>query len=655
MIGGGIACAIGVLFTPRNRPRGAITVGLFVALTVLTALSIEWSIAPGDSWIETNRTLTYLAVFAGAVALGNLGPAAGELVLRALLIAATVIVGYAAIARVWPSDLAELEIYARIGQPFGYWNAVGVTAAMAFPLALWLGARRHGSAAVSALAYPAAGLLTVALFLTYSRSALLGAFVAVGLWLVFVPLRLRSVTILLAAGAAAAPILVWATGKAAFSDDFAPLPVREDVATTFGLMLLGLALVLYGFGYAFTSTRDRMVIQPDARVAIGKLVVGALLTVAIAGLGAVALSDRGLGGTISDRWDELTSASATAEGGPERLGSTASSRGRYWRRAHHVFEDEPAIGVGAGGFATAELRYRTDFYVARHAHGYLPQTLADLGVVGVLVSLGLAFAWLIAALRAVGATPRSRIGQLFLIGRPERVDHMRAPAWTADRIAVTALFLAAIAYAVQALLDWTWFVPGPTVMALVAAGFVAGRGPAPEAAAPAEAPPRSRLTPARIALAAMAVLAALAASWSVWQPERADNRANEAITLSGQGELEEALEAARDAQDIDPLSIKPLFAEAAVHQRAGRNEEALAVYQRAAAEHPKDAHTWLRLGDFQLYELDDPEAALAALEQALYFDPMEEAPRASFIEARSRLRMRGLLPPEEPLPPEVPQ
>ena len=69
-----------MLFTPRDRPRGALTVAAFVLLALLTALSIEWSVAPGDSWIETNRTLAYLAVFVGAVALGNLGPAAGEVV-----------------------------------------------------------------------------------------------------------------------------------------------------------------------------------------------------------------------------------------------------------------------------------------------------------------------------------------------------------------------------------------------------------------------------------------------------------------------------------------------------------------------------------------------------------------------------------------------
>ena len=58
---------------------------------------------------------------------------------------------------------------------------------------------------------------------------------------------------------------------------------------------------------------------------------------------------------------------------------------------------------------------------------------------------------------------------------------------------------------------------------------------------------------------------------------------------------------------------------------------------------------WLRLGDFQLYELDDAEAALAALDQALYLDPMSAGIRESYIEARSRLRMRGVLPPEDPL------
>ena len=645
-----MAAAIGVLFTPRSRPRGLVTSALFVLLAVVTALSIEWSVAPGESWIEANRTLAYLAVFVGAVALGNLGPAAAETLLRAILIAATAVVAYALASRVWPAELAELELYARIGQPFDYWNAVGVTAALVLPLALWLGARRHGAVAISALAYPVAGLLIVALFLTYSRSSTLAAAVAVALWIVFVPLRLRSVAVLAAAGVAAAPVIVWATGKAAFTDNYVDVAVREDAATGFGLRLVALVTLLYIAGFAFASVRERTVIAPQARERLGRLLVAALAAITLLGVGAVAASDRGLRGTLADRWYELRTDTVTSSGGPERLGSTASSRSRYWRQAANVWEEEPVVGVGAGGFSIAALRFRKDALISRHAHGYAMQTLADLGILGLALSLSLLFAWLIAGIRAVGATPRSRVGQLLIIGRPERVDHGFAPAWTADRLAVTALFLSALAYGIQGALDWMWFVPGPTVMALVAAGFVAGRGPAPEAAAAPEAPPRAQPNGPRIAIAVLALLAALAACWSIWQPARADDRAEDAVRLSGDGEFDAALDAAREAQDIDPLAIKPAFAEAAVHQRAGRNEDALAVFEAIVAEHPKDPQAWLRLADFRLYELDEPQEALAALDRALYLDPMSVAARDSFIEARARLRAAGILPPEEPLP-----
>jgi O-antigen ligase len=585
-------------------------------------LSIQWAISPADSWIEANRTLAYAGVFLGAIALGNLGPGAVEVVARGVLVGATAIVAYALASRVWPAELAELELYARIGQPFGYWNAVGATAALAFPLALWLGARRHGHPAVTALAYPVAGLLTVALVLTYSRSATLAAAVAVGLWLTFVPLRLRSAALVLSAAAAAAPLLLWATGKAAFTDDEVELAVREDVATTFGIALCALVIVLYGVGYAFTAGRERLTVGPDVRAKVGRALVAAAAAVVIAGVGVVAASDRGLRGTLADRWHELRTDQATAAGGPGRLGSAASARGTYWRQGFSVFEDRPIAGVGAGGFGTASLRFRKEPLESRHAHGHLVQTLADLGLLGMLVTLAAMVAWLVAALRTLGT-------------------RVRGPTWTRERTAPAALFLAAVAYGVQASLDWTWFVPGPTVMALLAAGFVAGIGPD---GAAREAAPRLHLRPPRIVLAVLAVLASLATVWSISQPARADRLANTALRLAGGGDLEGALAKAREAQDVDPLALKPLFAEAAVHQRDGRDDLALEVFQRAVVEHPDDPQAWLRLADFQLYELDLPQEALAALDQALYLDPMSETARDSFIEARTRLRARGLLP-----------
>jgi hypothetical protein len=47
-----------------------------------------------------------------------------------------------------------------------------------------------------------------------------------------------------------------------------------------------------------------------------------------------------------------------------------------------------------------------------------------------------------------------------------------------------ALVLSALVFGLHSLVDWVWFVPGPTAMAMVAAGFVVGRGTlrAPQAA-----------------------------------------------------------------------------------------------------------------------------------------------------------------------------
>ena len=125
---------------PRLYGVGA--VAAFALLALLTGLSITWSVAPDESWIEANRTLTYLFVFTAAVAAGNLLPGSLRAVLAGVTLAALAIVAYALASRVWPESLGELEFYARLGQPFGYWNAVGVTAAMGLLGTVWFGSRR---------------------------------------------------------------------------------------------------------------------------------------------------------------------------------------------------------------------------------------------------------------------------------------------------------------------------------------------------------------------------------------------------------------------------------------------------------------------------------------------------------------------------------
>src|SRR4051812_26885771 len=62
-----VAAAI-VLVGLRAAVHGGATLAAFAALAGFTALSILWSLYPSESWVETNRTLAYLAAFAAGIA-----------------------------------------------------------------------------------------------------------------------------------------------------------------------------------------------------------------------------------------------------------------------------------------------------------------------------------------------------------------------------------------------------------------------------------------------------------------------------------------------------------------------------------------------------------------------------------------------------------
>jgi hypothetical protein len=644
----GLVLAAAVVLGGATRLYGVGAVAAFALLALLTGISIAWSVAPDESWVEANRTLAYLFVFTAAVAAGNLLPESLRAVLAGVTLASLAIVVYALASRVWPESLGELEIYARLGQPFGYWNAVGVTAAMGLLGTVWFGSQRTVRPALAALAAPATALLIAALFLTYSRSALVAALIALGLWLL-VPLRLRSLTVVAAAVVGAVPVIAWALSQDAFTQDGADLSLRTDAGPTFGLLLLLAVGLAYGVCLAAFLWRKRQPLAGAARERAGRAIAIAAGCIVLAGLGAVAVTtERGLGGTVSDRFEELTDDSVQSVGGPGRLATTASSRSRYWRAAIDVFEDHPAAGAGAGSFTVTSLRYRTTENVSRHAHGYVVQTLADLGLIGLLASLLALGAWLFAALRAIGATPRSTIGQRFLLG-DRRVNRDRAPSWTDERIAVTALFLVTLAYGLQSVADWTWFVPGPTAMAMVAAGYVAGRRPPRSPADPPESAPASRVrpvTPWRAAVAAAVVVGTLLCAWNSWQPRRADELVNDSLAFAAEGDIDDALRAASDARDVDPRSPEPLWARATALTSAGQVQEAEEALEVAVVEHPNLAQAWLRLADFRLDRLGDAAGALAAVEPALYLDPQSAVVRQSFVDIRDRFRSSGDLPPE---------
>jgi hypothetical protein len=631
-------CAALVVAAVLSRRRGPVSGSLpliaLAGLVAFTALSVGWSVVPDLSFIEAGRSFAYLAVFAGAIAAARLAPTASPVLLRGILAACVLVCLYGLISRIWPGALAPTEQAARLGQPFGYWNAVGSMAAIGIIPALWMGAKRSSGLLERALAFPAAGVLLLAMLLTQSRGSLVALAIGAIAWFAFVPLRLRSLAVLAVGAVGAVPVAAWGLSKAAFTVGGTPLPEREAIAGTFGLLvvLMIVLLLVAGLGASYGMTR----VVPTMRVRrrVGLVVVAALLALPLALFTSVASSDRGVSGTISDQVDSLTSETAGAPPeGAGRLTASSSSRARYWREASDVFGERPGKGTGAGTFYVSRLRYRKDELVAQHAHGYVPQTMSDLGIVGLVLS-GLALVtWLACALRAVGLVPRVR----------NRHEPREPLEWTGERTALLGLVIVAVVFGVQSAIDWTWFVPGVTVIALAAAGFVAGRGALRSTAAGATAalgpeptgegrfkrPPWARIVASVGVLATAALLAS-----AIWQPERANRASAQALSDIEKGDLKSAADAAREARDADPLARRPRFAEASVASAAGKETLARDILERTVLEFPGDPQTWLRLAEFELHH-SEPLRALEVVRGALYLDPFSKAARRVRDQARA--------------------
>ena len=639
----GAALAAGALLTGRAQGRlhGALTLLALTLLAAFTALSIVWSLAPAESWLEADRTIAYVAAFAGALALVRMVPGRWAAVLHGIVLGCLLVCGVALLTKVFPAALAPDETFSRLREPFGYWNAVGLMAALGVPPLLWLAARRSGHLAANALAWPGLGLLFACLMLSYSRGALLALAFGLAFWFAAVPLRLRSALPLIATALAVAPVVAWAFTRDALATDRVPLSARSDAGADLGALLLLMAVVLLIAGLATNFAVVRVGVSQRARRIAGGGLIGLMVAVPVILLVALASAPGGVQGQVSDTWDKLTNPLArTPANTPDRLTATSSVRARYWDEALKVYDDTKLVGAGAGAFVVARSRHRTDRLAVRHAHGYAVQTLADLGLVGLGLSLLATGAWVAAAMRSTGLRRRDR-----------------GLGYDPERIGLLTMATVVLVFGVHSLIDWTWFVPGTAVVALLCAAWVAGRGPLRErlaAASEPAAPPtpptparpwRERLRayrPPRVAGAlAVAVLAvALAGSWAAIQPVRAARAEDRAIVDAQRGRYAAAAASARTAAARNPLSVEPLWQLAFIEDALDRERAAADALEAAVRLQPANPEAWRRLGRYRLSALDEPEGAVAAFRAAYFLDPQAPQSLSDFLEASRALRQR---------------
>ncbi len=578
----------------RGRAYGGWAVALLLAFAALTALSVVWSVQPDDSFKDAGRMLSYCGVFAAAVALARAVPARWPAVLGGIVLAASIVCVYALLTKVFPASLDAGDVYARLRAPYSYWNAIGLTAAMGAIGCMWLGARRTGHALLSALAYPAMGLMLLTLMLAYSRGALVALVLGLALWFCIVPLRLRGAAILIGGAVCAGGVVAWDFSRHALNSDNVALAQRTSAGHQLGVLVVAMLALLTLVGLAFGFWTGRNAPSIVSRRRVGAMLLSLLVVVVLACAGALAASHRGFTGTISHTLHSLTDPHAPVpSNGPGRLTAVGSVRARYWNEALKVHQAHPALGAGAEGYATARLHYRTETLDVRHAHGYIVQTLADLGLVGLGLTLALLLVWMAAAGRSTHPFNRRWSSWSTLRGRLDRAGSDGTPGWrrltsadgraapyTPERVGMLSMLCLVVVFGIHSIADWTWYVPGNACVVLLCAGWLAGRGPLGAGArhsAPAGSPRaiepgagkassaalgvpdvaaggvatsgtsrgtgawlagvdelRARLSPralgpVRIFLAVAAIVGALLAAWVQWQPQRSATASQQAL------------------------------------------------------------------------------------------------------------------------------
>ncbi len=581
------AFALGIAPLPALERPAALAVASLLALAAWTGVTIVWSVAGDQTWSALNKGIAYAGFLVVGLGFASFGTsttrrAAGLLALVLALVLAWAVAGKA-VPALAPDDAVRAP---RLHAPVGYANALALLADAALVLGLWAaaGARRSSRTAGLLLAY----LAVVAGLLTSSRAGAVAGVLVLATWLALAPRRVEGAVAAVAACVPAAVVAGWAFTRPALVD---PGQTRADRARD-GAVLA--ALVVAGAVVALGAAEaGRRLLPGRERVAARALVLAAALAL-VAGVSATAVA---VGNPVTRATDAFSQGECVNT--PGRLGKLcANNRLQWWREAARIFAAHPAGGTGAGTFDVARTRYRKAGDDVKEPHSVPLQVLAGTGVPGGALLALLAVATAVAIRRAL---------------RTLRDE---------ERAAALALLALPLAYAVHALVDYDVDFLAVTGPALFATGVLLGAGRPPVRV-------RAGPLPALHALAVVSVAAT--AVGSLVLPRLAADLADEANAAAEAGRVSLAVQRARDARSLDPLSPEPLYALAAAYetaaaQRTGsaRDEALLSAreaYAAATRLQPGNAATWYRLGLFEFLWTRDLCAAYQALNHSYTLDP----------------------------------
>jgi O-antigen ligase len=530
----------------------ALVAGALAAFAVWAVLSGGWSDSTARALLEFNRALLYLA----ALAVFGLtirerrqfqwlvwGLAAGIVVVCAIAVTTRLL------PNVWPIDFNLAQD--RLSYPITYWNALGLLASVGVIFCVQMATRARGPALTRIMGAAAIPLLATTVYFTFSRGAIAAGSIGIIAYLVLARPR-GAVSGLVAAVPAAVVAVVVAYNADLLATERpttqAAVSQGHRVAWVLAACMVGAAVIrLVLLRLDRRLARMRRVVRP------GTALVTAGGTLAVAVALALAL---GAPGWIDRQYDRFTGDAPVSEGTStstdlrQRL-TSVSSNGRldYWGVSIDEFEMSNLEGQGGGTFQLAWERERDFAGTVVDAHGLYPETLGELGLVG----LGLLATALLAILVGIAARVRGDWRTLY-----------------------AALLAAGLTWALAAGVDWHWEMPVVTLWLFAAGGAaIAARAKRPSRFA---APPM----PVRLVVAIPLVLLA-AVPYQVLSSQAWLDRADDAFA---RGDCAAASDAARSS--ISALGSRPepyeLLGYCAI--RSGHPQRAISDMQEAIDRDP---------------------------------------------------------------------
>jgi hypothetical protein len=384
------------------------------------------------------------------------------------------------------------------------------------------------------------------MYLSSSRG---GVAVAVVGGLVFVVLssRVRALAALAVGGIGSGAVIAVLSGRSVLVDGPFGTSSAESAGLEAALLILAIS-VLCGLAYmALTAAVTERLRVP--------LVVWAVL--AVVGIGGVIAAHP----AARIREFKAPPPAQTLPGSipvDTHLSSgNGSGRWQFWSAALDEFSAHPLAGGGAGSYEPWWAQHGTLDWFVRNAHSLWLETLAELGLIGLLL-----------------------VASPFALGLVAGLARLRRQA-VADRSTVAALLAVLVGFGVGAALDWIWQLPAIAAIAMLALGLLVG--PATASPEPVAAAPRMRFS-ARAAIVVVAWLVLCVQAIPFLAGQEVDGSQSAARS----GDLAKASDRAQSAVAIQPWATSPRLQLALVQEEAGRIDLARREVAGAIARDDQD-------------------------------------------------------------------